>query len=100
MSYDSRMDIAPVTVRGPIPRGSVRFARLFTHENRLYIAEGTNRGKTVLRVSSYPIPEGEPQRLGNQMTWGSFKWSSCGCGNRWGDHSMEELIALAEPVPA
>lgn len=95
MSYDSPMDAFPVTVRGPIPRGSVRFARVFTHDNRLYIAEGSNRGRNVLQVTSYELPAGEPQRIGNQTRWGSFTWSSCGCGNSWGSHTMEELVGLA-----
>lgn len=94
------MDIAPVTVRGPIPRGSVRFARIFTHDDRLYIAEGTNRGRMVTRVSSYPLPEGEPSRLGNQTVWGDFRWTSCGCGNQWGSHTQEELVGLVESVPS
>lgn len=94
------MDVFPVTVRGPIPRGSVRFARLFTRDDRLFIAEGTNRGRTVMRVTSYPVPEGEPQRIGNQTQWGSFRWSSCGCGNSWGSHTQEELIGLVESVEA
>lgn len=94
------MDVFPVTVRGPIPTGSVRFARLFTKGDKLYLAEGQNRGRTVFRVTAYDAPAGEPTRVGNQTRWGAWTWSSCGCGNSWGSHSQEELISLVEPVQA
>lgn len=94
------MDVFPVTVRGPFPMGSARFARLFVRDGRLYLAEGQNRGKKVLRVTAYDLPDGEPTRLGNQQRWGSWSWRSCGCGNQWGSHSQEELVSLVESVQA
>jgi hypothetical protein len=100
VAYPSTMDIFPVTVRGPIPTGSVRFARLFSRDGKLYLAEGQNRGRTVSRVIAYDLPEGEPTRIGNQTRWGAWTWSSCGCGSSWGSHTQEGLISLAESVQA
>lgn len=95
------MDVFPVTVRGPqLPQGSARFARVFTHGDRLYVAEGVNRGRKVTKVSAYDLPEGEPTKVGNQTRWGGWTWSSCGCGNSWGAHTVEGLISLAESVSA
>lgn len=89
------MDIYPVTVRGPIPTGSLRFARIFTANGKLYIAEGLQRGARVNKVTAYDLPEGEPSQRGRNASWGPWKWSSCGCGNSWGRHPQTTLIEMA-----
>lgn len=102
-------DVYPVTIRGPLSTNRSRlstFARIFVHENRLYVAESRNKGATVTTVSSYPLPDAELiQRAGKAGRWGDWSWSGCGCANSWRRHTIEELVALdstpaaAEPEP-
>lgn len=92
------MDLAPLTVRGPhktTTSGVVTFARMFVRDGRLYIAESRDKGRTVTSVTAYDLPEGEPTRPGRAAKWGPWVWSSCGCGNSWGNHSLDALVALA-----
>lgn len=110
MRYDQRMDdwsSAPVKINGPhatTRSGLITFARIFVHDNRLFIAEGKQRGAVVASVTEYPMPEGEPTRdprRSRAASWGPWKWDNCGCGNSWGRHSIESLVAqatLLEPV--
>lgn len=90
-------DLYPLTLRGPLSTNSsgvVTFARLFTHGDRLYVAESRDKGRTVTDVTSYPLPEGEPSRPGRAAKWGDWVWSSCGCGNSWNNHTLDMLVAL------
>lgn len=97
---------SPVTVRGPLATTSSRlvtFARIFTHEGRLFVAEGTNRGGKVRSVTEYPAPEGAPvpnPHRSKGYTWGEWDWDSCGCASSWRKHSTEKLVGMAEPSPA
>lgn len=91
------MDLYPLTVRGPLSTntsGVVTFARLFTHGDKIYVAESRDKGRTVVSVTQYEKPEGEPSRPGNAAKWGSWVYSSCGCTNQWRNHSIESLLAL------
>lgn len=92
-------DLYPLTVRGPITgsgQGVVTFARLFTKGDRLYIAESRDKGRTVTRVTSYPLPEDKPSRPGRAAKWGPWTYSSCGCANRWRTHTTDSLAQLAD----
>lgn len=92
------LDAKYVTVRGPLTstrQGVVTGVRLFTMNDKLYIAEGTNRGARVSRVTSYDIPEGVPTLTGSAGKWGPWVWSSCGCSNQWGRHAMASLAEMA-----
>lgn len=100
VSYSAAMtsvDLYPLTVRGPVSTNSQRvvtFARLFTHDGKLYIAESRDKGRTVTRVSEYEIPEDKPTRPGRAAKWGPWSYSSCGCANQWRRHSVESLVSL------
>lgn len=103
MSYDAPVttttDVYPVTVRGPVStngQGVVTFARLFTHEGQMYLAESRDKGRTVSRVSRYDLPEGSPTRPGRAAKWGPWSYSSCGCSNSWRIHTREALAALVK----
>jgi hypothetical protein len=88
------MDVLAKRLRGPFSTtrtGVITEARFFTHDDKLYVAEGQQRGRTVTRVTAYDLPEGEP--VGNR--WGPWAWSTCGCGSSWRTHSIESLVALA-----
>lgn len=109
LRYDQRMvnlDSAPVKINGPhatTRSGLITFARIFVHDNRLFIAEGKQRGAVVASVIEYPMPEGEPTRdprRSRAASWGPWKWDNCGCGNSWGRHSIESLVAQAAPLEA
>lgn len=92
-------DLYPLTIRGPLSsngQGVATFARLFTRGDRLYIAESRDKGRTVTRVTSYPLPEGEPSRPGRAAKWGPWSYSSCGCANRWRTHTIDSLAKLAD----
>lgn len=96
------LDLAPLTIRGPHKTTTtqvVTFARMFTYNGKLYIAESLNRGASVLNVTEYDIPEGEPSMPGKAAKWGPWVYSSCGCGNSWGNHTRESLVARV-PVAA
>lgn len=94
------IDASPVTVRGPLkPLGTtvVTQARAFVDGDRLYIAQSYDRGVTVFRVDSYPAPPSEDIRAtGSTTLWGEWSWTGCGCFSRWGTHTIEDLIALAD----
>lgn len=100
------MDTAPVTVRGPhatTRSGQVTFARIFTHDGRLFVAEGQQRGARVLTVTEYPAPEGAPEpdrRRSKGMSWGPWSWDSCGCASSWRKHKVENLVAMSTPSSA
>jgi hypothetical protein len=107
------LDSSPVTVRGPhrtTGSGVVTFARIFVHDDALYVAEGTQRGAKVSRVTAYPIPEGSPEILPGRRSrplysWGPWTWDSCGCASGWKRHKVADLLALVTdetpaPVPA
>lgn len=92
-------DVYPVTVRGPLTTNSskvVTFARMFTHDDTLYIAESRDRGRTVTTVSTYEAPEGEPTRPGRSAKWGDWTYTGCGCSNSWRRYSTQQLAAMAE----
>lgn len=92
-------DLYPLTIRGPLSsnrQGVATFARLFTKGDRLYVAESRDKGRTVTRVTSYPLPEGEPSRPGRAAKWGPWSYSSCGCANRWRIHTIDSLAELAD----
>jgi len=98
--YASRMplDARYVNVRGPLTsnrQGVVTGARLFTLNDKLYIAESRDRGRTVTQVTSYPIPEGEPKMTGSAGKWGPWVWSSCGCSNQWSKQALATLADMA-----
>ena len=98
----AELDLYPLTIRGPLTTTTtqvVTFARMFTHDGKLYIAESLNRGATVRSVTEYPLPEGEPSMPGKAAKWGPWVYSSCGCGNSWGNHTKQALLALV-PVAA
>jgi hypothetical protein len=96
----ANLNVYPVTVRGPLATNSSRvvtFARLFTHQGRLYIAESGDKGKTIRHVTSYPIPEEDFVRRGTKTaSWGPWKWSGCGCSSKWNTWTVEALVALDE----
>lgn len=98
------LDVFPATVKGPLATTASRyvtFARIFTHDGRLYVAEGRQRGGIVTSVHEYPVPEGEPERDPRRSkagSWGEWSWSSCGCSSSWRKHSIESLVAQAEPL--
>ena len=97
-TYVAELDLYPLTLRGPLKTTTskvVTFARLFTHEGRLYVAESLNRGASVTSVHEYPMPEGEPSMPGKAAKWGDWVYSSCGCGNSWGNHTKASLAARA-----
>ena len=99
-------DRSPVDVRGPL-QGSYQnrqrvstFARAFTHNDLLYIAESPDLGKTVRQVTTYPIPEEAPIVRGNTTKWGPWVFSgcsSCRAGrSKWRSHSTDSLMAMAD----
>jgi hypothetical protein len=100
------LDRHPVDVRGPLTgafqhrQRLTSFARAFVHDGRLYVAESRDLGRTVLQVTSYPIPEGEFKTSGNTMKWGEFVFSGCSTcragRSKWKSHTVEELVALAD----
>lgn len=97
------LDLYPVTIRGPLTTNSSRlstFARIFTHEGRFYVAESRTKGRTVVSVSSYEMPEGEPMRRGGTKAgrWGEWSWSGCGCANSWRSQNIAELVAMDQTV--
>lgn len=93
-----QIDVYPVTIRGPLSTNSskvVTFARVFTLNGRLYVAESGNKGRDVRVVSSYPIPtEGLMTRGGKTAKWGPWSWSGCGCANHWQMHNAQSLAGL------
>lgn len=98
------LDIFPATVKGPLATTNSRyvtFARVFTVEGRLFIAEGRQRGGIVTSVHEYPAPAGEPERDPRKSkagSWGEWSWSSCGCSSSWRKHSIESLVSQAVPL--
>lgn len=91
------MDLAPLTIRGPhstTTSGVVTFARLFTVGDKMYIAESRDKGRTVTSVTEYDLPEGQPTRPGTAAKWGPWVWSSCGCVNSWGNHTIDSLLSF------
>lgn len=99
-------DRSPVDVRGPL-KGSFQhrqsltsFARAFIHGDKLYVAESRDLGKTVTRVTSYPVPTETRIDRGNTQKWGSFVFSGCSTcragRSKWKSHSVEELVAMAD----
>lgn len=92
------IDVYPVTLRGPLSTNSshvVTFARIFTHDGRLYVAESGNKGLDIRTVSSYPIPDDDLISRGTKVAkWGPWNWSGCGCSSRWNTHTREALAAL------
>lgn len=99
-------DRSPVDVRGPL-KGSFRhrqqltsFARAFVANDRLYIAESRDLGKTVTRVTAYDIPTEEPVIRGNTMKWGAWVFSGCSTcragRSKWKTHSTDSLTALVD----
>lgn len=92
------LDAKFVTVRGPLTstrQGVVTGARLFTVGDKLYIAESRDRGRTVVKVTAYPVPEDTPKLTGSAGKWGPWVWSSCGCSNQWGRHATASLAEMA-----
>lgn len=97
-------DVYPVTLRGPLSTNSSRvvtFARIFTHDGRMYAAESGNKGKDIRVVSSYPITEDMEFNTRGKETakLGPWAWSGCGCSSRWQTWSKEQLIAM-DSTPA
>lgn len=100
----AELDVYPVTLRGPLSTNRsqlVTFARVFTRDGRLYVAESRTKGRTVTVVSSYDLPEGEIQRRGGTRSakWGDWSWSGCGCSSQWRTQNPEVLAMMADPVP-
>lgn len=103
MADTTTIDVYPVTLRGPLSTNSSRvvtFARIFTHNGRLYVAESGNKGRDIRVVSSYPLPEEEFIRRGTKAAkWGPWSWSSCGCSSSWNMHTAANLAAM-DTTPA
>ena len=92
------LDVWPVTVRGPHKTntsGVVTFARMFTRDNQLFIAESRDKGRTVVSVTAYDLPEGAPSMPGKAAKWGPWVYSSCGCASSWNTHTLDRLFELA-----
>jgi hypothetical protein len=98
-------DRHPVDVRGPLVGGFrhrqrvTTFARAFTANGKLYIAESPDLGKTVSQVTSYDIPEDEPIVKGNTIKVGPWVFSGCSTcragRSKWRSHTTDSLVALA-----
>lgn len=88
------LDIVCKQLRGPLATtrsGLVTWARIFTHQGRLYVAETPRRGADVRSVTEYPMPE---QPWDGSRSFGEWKWQTCGCGNQWGRWTPEQLVAM------
>lgn len=97
-------DIYPTTIRidgGERKETRHRKARLIITSDSLYVATSPDAGMTVGSVKKYPLPKGDRiQRASNAGSWGQFSWQPCSCGNSWGRHTRESLIAAGDAKTA
>jgi hypothetical protein len=93
-------DIFPTEIRidgGRRKQKIYKKSRLIITDDAVYVAASRDAGMSVDSVTKYPLPDGERKTMSSKNgSWGAFSWSPCGCGNSWGRHTKESLIARAE----
>jgi hypothetical protein len=93
-------DIFPTEIRidgGKRKQTIHKKSRLIITDDALYVASSRDAGRTVDKVTKYPLPDGERKVMSSKNgSWGAFSWSPCGCANSWGRHAKASLIARSE----